>query len=62
MNEIYRYVRCGCKAVWRYRGRIIKKGKCPRCKRLLWEGEPVSKGVWRKALDIEAVRFGKKWD
>lgn len=41
----YRHVKCKCGSVWRYRGKIMEKGRCPRCGEMLWEGETVSKEV-----------------
>ena len=57
MDEGYRYVRCGCKSVWRYRGRIIKKGRCPRCGEWLWKGEQVNREIWEKSLEFEPKRI-----
>ena len=51
-----RYVRCECGNVVRYKGNISKAGKCPRCERWLWKGEPVSLAVWLEAHDIEVLR------
>lgn len=51
-----RYVKCECGNVVRYRGHISKAGRCPRCERWLWEGEPVTIGVWLEAHDIKVLR------
>ena len=52
----YRYVRCDCGNVVRYRGGIMRAGKCPRCERWLWEGKSVSLPVWLEAHDIKVLR------
>ena len=56
---MYRYVRCECGNIVRYRGELTGE-KCPRCERRLVNGRAVGIKVWMEAHGIRVKVLGSE--